>query len=303
MTGQIILNKQKRCQWRAYIWILPAFALLAVFCFYPPVYAIALSFSDSDGVTFGNIVGFANFASVLGDGMFWKSMGNVFIITIAGFLTGHVANILLAELLFHLRNKLAGSVYRFLFVVPLVVPGIVGMMIWQRIVFTPETTGLVNQIVQMFGGSAKGWYSDEKMVMLTIILTGFPWGGGTTMLIYLAGLQGIPPELADANKLDGLDAWKQVFTMHLPLMVGQLKYFLVTGVIQGLQNFNLQLIITHGGPGVDGASNVPGYMMYDYAFMQSKYGISCAIGTVMFIITLVLTVINRRIGKNAEEVF
>ena len=251
-----------------------------------------------------DFVGFDNYLAVLKDPVFLRSLKNVLIITVSTFILSHAANLLLAELLINLKWEKLSAIYRILFVIPIVVPGIVGLMIWQKLIFGPSESGLANIIIGWFGIEPQGWYFKEKTVLLAIILTGFPWAGGTTMLIYIASLQGISSEMIEATKLDGVGPFKRVIYFHIPMMIGQIKYFVITSIIAGMQNFNLQLIVTGGGPGVDGASMVPGYQIYYYAFTKSDYGKANALGIILFVIIMALTIINNVFikNKNTEEV-
>lgn len=100
--------------------------------------------------------------------------------------------------------------------------------------------------------------------------------------------------------LDGITVVKRVFFIDLPCIAGQLKYFLVTGIIGGFQAYTWQLIFTHGGPGTHGATMVPGYLIYDTAFTDRQYGLSAAMGVILFLITLTLTIINMRMTNKVE---
>ena len=302
-SGDIKVRKKKKYQYYAYIWLLPAAVLMLMFCYIPPVMSLVTSFYESNGVQMLGFAGLENYAYVLSDRIFWISLKNVFIITIASFLFSHLANLILAELLVNLRYQKLSAFYRIMFVIPIVVPSIVGLMIWQKIIFMPSEQSIANMIIGMFGIEPKGWYFSEDTVLLAIILTGFPWGGGTTMLIYIASLQGIPAEMIEATKLDGVGPIRRIVYFHLPMMVGQIKYFVITSIIAGMQNFNLQLIVTGGGPGGGGASMVPGYLIYNYAFNKSDYGKANALGIILFLIIMTLTVINNVFikNKNSEE--
>lgn len=158
----------------------------------------------------------------------------------------------------------------------------------------------MNAFLGLFGVEAQGWYASESQALLSIILTGFPWVGGPSLLIYLAGLQNINGEMVEAAKLDGITVPQRVFYIDLPCILGQLKYFLVTGIIGGFQAFTWQLIYTGGGPGNNGATMVPGFMIYDTAFNERRFGYASAIGVILFIITLILTLINMRMTRNVQ---
>lgn len=303
-----IVRKKKKYQYQAFLWLAPAIVLLLVFCYYPPVYSIIMSFTDTKTPVLGKWVGLDNYIKVLTDlydvagekYMFWISMKNVIICIVVGLIGGNALTFIMAEILNDCASTRASSAYRFLFIVPMVVPGLVGMLIWQNIVFSAASNGLVNSFLGLFGIEPQGFYASEKQALWSIILTGFPWVGGTSLLIYLAGLQGINGEMVEAAKLDGITVVKRVFFIDLPCIAGQLKYFLVTGIIGGFQAYTWQLIFTHGGPGTHGATMVPGYLIYDTAFTDRQYGLSAAMGVILFLITLTLTIINMRMTNKVE---
>ena len=107
---------------------------------------------------------------------------------------------------------------------------------------------------------------------------GFPWPGGTTILFYLAGLMKIPHEIIDASKVDGVNGWKLFWHIELPLVMGQVKLFLILTIIGNIQGFAGPLIMTQGGPGF--ATMVPGLHMFYAATQRQQYGYASAIGTV-----------------------
>ena len=218
-----------------------------------------------------------------------------------GLVLGNLAPLVLAELLHNLKSEKWSNAYRFIFVIPTLVPGMVNMLIWTKIVFNPFPSGLVNSILgSLFGASAKGWYFDENLALLSMVLTGFPWAAGTSFLIYLAGLNNISESVYEALDLDGITAWKRVFYIDLPLLKSQIKYFVMMGIIGAMQSFSMQLAFTKGGPNY--ATTVPGYYMYDRAFFGSEFGYAAAIGFFLFVVTLIVTIINNKFMKSTEEV-
>ena len=187
------------------IWILPALALLCVFCLYPVISAFYHSFTDWDGGMHADIVWFANYAEIFQDRLFWISLLNVVILTVVGMIIGNAASIFLAELMYNLRSKLSG-VYRFLFVLPAMVPSIVVLLLWQKLILSGSSTGVMNTILRWFGLPSSEWFASKNtfVVFLSIFLYGFPWMGGTSFLIYLAGLNGIDPSIIEATKRLGM---------------------------------------------------------------------------------------------------
>ena len=118
---------RKHRGYQGLLFILPAFILLCVFCLYPTVMAFVNSFTNWDGGTRADFIGFENHKSVFTDRLFWKSLLNAVILTVVGMILGNAASIFLAELMYNLRSKMM-PVYRFLFVIPAMIPGIIVLL-------------------------------------------------------------------------------------------------------------------------------------------------------------------------------
>jgi len=275
-----------------YVFLLPALLFLAVFGFYPPISALYHAFTDWNGAT-AQWIGLQNFRFMLEDGMLVDALRNMAILVIVGLVIGNVMNLIGAILVFHVRSSRLAAIYRYLFILPMVVPGIVVMLLWQHIL--DPLTGLANLVLGWFGVSPLGWLGDPDLALWSIIMFGFPWVAGLGFLIYLAGLQNISQEVIECAELEGATGLKRVFRIELPLITSQIKLMFILGIINGLQGFGVQLAITKGGPGT--ATTVPGWMMYEQAFMYSKFGYSSMIGLMMFIVILVLTFINMKFVK------
>ena len=292
-------SKYRKSDLLGYVWMMPAFVLICIFSVYPALSALFHSFTEWDLVS-SKFIWFDNFTRLFADKIFWKSCVNLIILLVTGMIFGNIAPLCLAELLHNLRSTRASNVYRFLFILPALVPGMVNMLIWTKIVFSPFSSGLVNSFLENFGVEAQSWYFEEDTALLSMILTGFPWVAGTSFLIYLAGLNNIPESVYEAIKLDGASTWVRIFYIDLPLLKSQIKYFVMMGIIGGMQSFSMQLVFTSGGPNY--ATTVPGYYMYEKAFYTGEFGYAASIGFFLFVVTLIVTVINNKFMKSTEEV-
>lgn len=290
----------RRSGYEGLLWILPAAVLLLIFSYYPPIDAFYHSLTDWNG-TKANFIGFDNFVRVFHDGLFWRSFGTMFLLTISCLIIGNASTFLLAELIYNNKSKRMSSFYRFMYVLPAIIPGIVTIMLWGKIILTGAPNGIMNTVLGVFGIKPQGWFYSEATVLVSIILYGFPWMGGTSFLIYLAGLNGIDESIIEAAKLDGISTFKRIFLIDLPMIKGQLKYFLMMGLIGGIQGYTLQYAITNGGPGDSYVSMVPGYYIYKAAINNSEYGYSCAMGVILFLVILVITIINNKFIKTEED--
>lgn len=292
-------KKNLRPYWGV-VWILPAFAMMLVFSYYPPVSALIHAFTDWDG-TNASFIGFKNFTGVLSDSLFWRSCLTMIITTVGCMLIGNVMTILHAEMIYSLRSSKMSAFYRFMFVLPALVPGIVTLMLWGKVILSGSPSSVANVILGLFGVEPIGWFYQESTVILSIFVYGFPWVGGTSFLIYLAGLNGISEEIIEASRLDGISTFGRVFYIDLPLIKGQIKYFIIMGLIGGIQNYTIQYAITNGGPGLNYPSMVPGYYLYMQAMNNSRYGYACAVGFILFVAILIVTIINNKFIKTEVE--
>jgi raffinose/stachyose/melibiose transport system permease protein len=213
-------------------------------------------------------------------------------LTIFGVITAVTVPVIVAEWIFWLQSKRAQYFYRILMIWPAIVPGVVTILIWQFI-YDPYA-GVLNSILRAVGlsGLAQNWLGDPRIALYSVMGSAFPFIGGVTVLIYLAGLQSISNEIFDAAAIDGAHGVRRFFTIDLPLIMGQIKLNLVLAIIGGVQNFAGILILTNGGPA--GATEVPGLYMYNVAFQYGKIGYASAIGVLIFLCILVLTFLNMR---------
>jgi len=296
-------KRRHKFQYQGFLWMLPAFIFLGIFCYYPPVKALIDSFFTTDPATgMYNFIGIGNYQEMFNDRLFWICVANTFIFTIIGLILGNLMTIFLAELLYNVKSKRCSGFFRVLFIIPILVPSIVLILIWKYVIFGPD--GLINQIILALGGTKQDFYWDKTnsfMVKFSIIMTNFPWVGGTSFLIYLAGLQNISPSVIEASKLDNCSTFKRIRKIDLPLLAPQLKYFLIMGIIGGIQNFNLQLVIIQTEYE---ASDVLGLYLYNHAmgigYDYTRYEYASAVGMFIFVITLVLTLLSSISNKRKK---
>jgi raffinose/stachyose/melibiose transport system permease protein len=161
--------------------------------------------------------------------------------------------------------------------------------------------GFLNIVLTHFGQQPKLWLGDPHSALWSYMLVEFPWASGTYMLIYLAGLQNIPQDVLDASRIDGATTWTRICRIDLPLIMGQVKLIAILTVIQTLQRYVGIYILTDGGPA--NATMVPGVYLFHKAFSAGEHrlGYACAVGLVMFLFILALTLINQYLIKTEES--
>ncbi len=292
--------------WPIYLLILPAFVLLGVFSYFPFLSAFYHSLFDWDGVN-QRYVGRANFQAMFGDEVLAAAVPNIAILTAMGVFFAMTLPLIAAEVLFNLRSQVSAAVYRYLFTIPLVMPWVVTVLIWQFL-YDP-IDGPINGILSALGLGqfARAWLADPTTAIYAIGMlggggtgVGFPFVAGLNLLIYLAGLNSISREVIDASRLDGVSTVQRFFMIDLPLIRGQIRTILVLTIITQIQAFQTIILLTRGGPGY--STMVPGMAMYQNAFEFGRMGYASAIGVVLFIVMILITVLSlNRFRSPTEE--
>jgi ABC-type sugar transport system permease subunit len=289
-------------RWRPYLYLLPTFAFLIAFAYGPFLKVVFDSFYQWDGAFIRRFVGLANFQRVLfEDPRFWPSMLVAFQLTATSLVKTLVFPLIAAEAIHLLRGLRMAYWYRVLLVLPTVVPGLVGIFIWRLFYHPDPAIGLFNRVLYMWGGQGAtlNWLGDPDIALWSLILMGFPWAGGFAMLIYLAGLQNIPAELYDASMIDGASVARRIWSIDLPLILGQVKVLATLTIIGGLQDFTAPFVLTKGGP--LNATLVPGLHLYNQAFGNNRYGYASAMALVLFILIMLLSVATTRLVNSKVE--
>ena len=285
----------------AWLFLVPTFILLFLFSYYPAVSALYHSLTNWTGLyPAEDFLLLENFQELISDRTVRASMNNMAIVMVWSLFSSVIPALLVAVMIDSLRSDRAQYWYRLLFVAPIVVPLVVTLNVWSFI-YDPDI-GLVKTIFD-----ANGWelqtrmLGDPRYAIFFLVAIGFPWVSGVNVLIFLAGLQAIDQEIRDSAQLDGATGFRRFLYIDLPLLLGQIKLIGILAVINGIQGFHAQFILTRGGPGY--ATMVPGMWMYIQGYNYYRMGYSSAIGSVMFILILMLSMfILQRFRSPAEYV-
>jgi raffinose/stachyose/melibiose transport system permease protein len=287
--------------WKArllYLLMIPSLAFVLVFSYVPAASAIYHAFTRWSGGKEVTWIGLGNFKTMLGDAYLNASWTNMIKLTVFHIVI-MVIPLFIAVCVFRLRDPVWQYRYRVLLILPAILPFVVVALLWTNFL---SNNGLVNQTLDAFGLGhfTRPWLGDFDTALYGLMFVGFPWTGGVTILFYLAGLMAIPSELVDAVTVDGVNSWQRFWHLELPLVMGQVKLFLVLTVIYNVQTYTLPLIMTRGGPGF--ATMVPGLHMFLTAVERSRYGYSSAIGALLFLLIFGLTYLNMKYVRSTVEV-
>lgn len=287
----------------AYLLLIPTFILLILFNYTPVFLAFTRAFTNwsKDINTLAEIkfVGLDNFKTMFSEGYFLIGIKNLVILMVTGFIKVLTVPILVAWLVYSMRSDRQKYIFRFLFVLPMVVPGIVSSLVWKQI-YDPNI-GLVNEVLGKIGLSSlqMTWLGDEKTALWAIIFMGFPFINTLAFLVYYGGLIDVDSSLIEAARVDGATRRGIFFRVLLPMIAPQIKMMIVLTFIGVVQDYANIYILTGGGPGT--STYVPGLELYYNVTKFGRYGYACALGLVMFVFILIGTIINMRIKSNNNE--
>jgi len=282
-----------------YLLLLPTFALLGIFNYFPAGSAIYHSFFNWNGANVEVFNGFENFTTLFTNPDFLVSIVNVLKITVISILISVSFPLLAALLIYRMHVDKAAYFYKVLYVIPMVVPSVVIFLIW-KFIYSP-TDGILNTLLTTVGlsGLIHTWLGDYNTALYSVLFVGFPWVSGFQTLIFLAGLQNISVSVTEAAILDGTGPVQRFFSIELPLIASQIKLIVILAIINSVQGFVNILLMTNGGPGK--STMVPGLYLYRNAMQYGKMGYACSIGTFLFVVILTLTYLNLKYMKSNND--
>lgn len=274
-----------------YFFVFPAMLGFFLFMAYPMIQGIILSFMNWSGLGSKEWVGLANYVKMFQDKHFLKAVWNTAYYTIGILLIGVPLALILAMLL---NQKLRGrNLYRMAFYLPVITMMVAVSMLWKWLLSTNH--GLVNYFLGFIGIPKISWLLDPKWAMPGLILMSIWKGTGFNMIIFLAGLQGIPKTYYEAADIDGANWWHKFKNITLPLLSPTTFFIMITTMIHSFQIFQQAYIVTEGGP--QDATTTVVYYVYKNAFEWFHMGYACTQAALLFVILIVATFIQMRLQR------
>ncbi|MFD4374350.1 carbohydrate ABC transporter permease [Streptomyces sp. NPDC058486] len=295
-TGGKRRLRSRREAWTGLAFAAPALAVFAVFMLWPLVQVFWLSFQKTSGFGLSEFVGLGNFQEIMGDAVFWQALLNTSLYTLLSVPLCLVAGLGAALLL---NRPLPGrGLIRAIFYMPAVISGVSSALAaaWM---FNADL-GIVNKLLTLVGIGDVAWQSQGGPAMLSLIVVGLWIGLGFNMVVYLAALQGIPRELYEAARVDGAGWWQTLRSITIPSLAPTTFFLLVIGIINSFQVFDIVYVMTGGGPGNSTTMLVT--YAYTAGFDQRRQGYASAIGVVLYLIVLILTVVQWRLSRRRDAV-
>ncbi len=273
---------------RMYYFLIPALAFFLIFWIYPVLQLFYYSVTDFNGINYDfDFVGMKNYARVLSNGTLTNSMKNTLIYAVMTVCISNIIGLAVAMIL-NTKIKMKG-LFRTCAYFPALFSAIVVGFIWSY-VYMPGA-GMIASLISMVGGNGAAFnpLGNYRTALFAIAMVEIWKGFGTTMIIYLAGLQTVDESLLEAASIDGCTQWQQIKWVKLPLISSTITINVILSVISGLKAFDYSFIMTNGGPGKSTKTLM--FQVYETAFTDQKMGRASAFSVLAFAFIILITVL------------
>ena len=277
----------------AYMFVAPAVILLIAFLVVPMIYTVYFSgykyqIMRPDAIKF---IGLENYQKLFSDKNFWIALKNTVYFTV---LVVPIQCALALGLALLVSKKFRGvSIFRTMYFSPQLTSMVVIAVLWSVLYNANPNTGLINSLLVSLGMEPIKFLSAADTAMNSIIFMSAWQGAGYQMMIFLAGLQGIPKDQYEAAAVDGATKFKQFLYITLPGLKGTIKYVVMITMIQAMKLFTQPYIMTQGGP--KNSTKTLVYYIYTQGFQKGNFGYACSIAAVFFVIVVTLSMAMKKV--------
>ena len=283
----------------ALLFLTPMLVIFGVFSWGPIAQAFVMSVHDTNFIT-QTFVGLDNFAKVLGDPLFGTAVRNTAYFALLALVIGYPIPLVLAVTMSELRR--GRGLLSALAYLPVVIPPVVAVLLW-KVFYDPRPTGLFNAVLETIGIGPVPWLQSAATAMPSLVLEATWAAAGGTIIIYLAALHSVPPELYDAAEVDGASIWHKIRHVTMPHLRSVLLITLILQIIATSQVFLEPFLFTAGGPA--NATMTVLLLIYKYAFQNSiggDYGAATALSLMLAAFLAVLSLLYFRLTRSWSTV-
>lgn len=287
---------QKKERLYATIALIPALLLFCMFTYYPLLKSMFYSLTDWNGYsTTYNFVGLDNFKAISVDSRMIKALLNTVYFSLVSVVLGTIIQLIFAVIL-HKSFK-GCNVYRAIYYIPVVVSFMIMSLSWR---FILQYDGVINSILRKIGleGLTQDWLGNPNLSMNMIVLINLLQSAGTGIVLFMAGLNGISPDIYEAAELDGAKGFTLFRKITWPLIMPAVTITLFVGITGSLKIFDLPYMLTGGGP--LGSTETIMMLIYDTAFKNERFGRSSAMGIVFFLIIAIVSICQLTYSRKRE---
>ncbi|TDW13214.1 carbohydrate ABC transporter membrane protein 1 (CUT1 family) [Breznakia blatticola] len=276
--------------------LIPVFIHMIVFIIMPIVAGLGMSFLDYNPLrSINEFIGFSNFERLLADDNFKIALVNTLVFVIVTVCINIILSLVLAQLINMFKSNKTRSLFRMIFFLPCVAPLVASSVVWGKSIF-PTVNGLANMILNALGLSSVNWIGDPSMVMISIIIFTIWADIGYNVILFTAGLDGIPKDYYEAAELDGANGFQKFRYITVPLLGRTFAFVTLMTLISHFQMFaQFSVMILRNGPANSGL--VLTSYIYKTAFETKDMGYASAISMVLFIIILGITMVQQKANK------
>jgi ABC-type sugar transport system permease subunit len=279
-----------------YLFLLPLILGVVIFSLYPIGEAFRISLYHHNGVR-GIWAGFSNYEFIWYDKTFWRALRNTIIMGVMALGIGLPASFIIASLINGIASRRMSVIFKAIYFLPNVTSTVAASIVFLLLLY-PTEKGIANTFLGWFGVAPLGWMADPRYAQISVILMDTWHGLGYSVLIWLAGLQGISRELYEAASVDGAKRLQQWFYITIPGMKPVIFFMVVMGTINAFKRFGDVFVI--GGPDGNPGGSLFTLMLYvyRYGFYTYEFGKAAAASYVIFIIILIFTLFNFKAFQN-----
>lgn len=277
--------------------LIPGMVFLGIFSVFPILYGLGISFYDYNPANSQNpFLGLDNYKKLIQDEVFWKAVGNTVFFCVVAVSANIVITLFLAKIISVLPSKGLKTLFRTIFFIPCIAPMVGTAMIWEYGIIGTDN-GIVNQIVQFFGGLPKNWFMTSLPLMLFIILYTLWADIGYNIVLFTAGIEGVPKEFDEAAAIDGAGAVRRFMTIRLPLMGRTFAFVAVMTMANYFQMFAQFRVFAPDG-GMNNSVMVLTNYIYKTSFVSFDMGYASAVAAALFVIVFVVALLQNKIMRS-----
>ncbi|MGE5683015.1 MAG: carbohydrate ABC transporter permease [Bacillota bacterium] len=285
--------KQKTDLYSALMFLSPTMIVFTTFILFPVLFSFYLSFQQWNMFSSETVfVGLDNYKNMFSSEEFWMVLKNTAVYTIGTIPLNMIISLLIA---YALNKKLKGKKFlRTAFFAPVVISPVAAAVIW-RWLYDPNF-GLINYFIGIFGISAVNWLNDPTAAMFALIIMGVWKTLGVNMVLFSAGLQGIPESYYEAAQLDGAGWWAKFWNITVPMLSPTTFFIMIMSMIGSFQVFDIVYVLTSGGP--LGSTKVLVFYIYEHAFKFFEMGYASAVSYFLFALLFIFTMLQVKYMKS-----
>lgn len=287
------LTKRKGDGLSAFLFLSPTLIVFGAFILFPVIFSFYLSFHQWNMFsTDTDFIGLENYSRLFQDPEFWNVLKNTAIYTFGTIPLNMVFSLMIAYIL---NKKIAGKkLLRTLFFAPVIISPVAAAVVW-RWLYDPNF-GIFNYFIGLFGVNPINWLNEPTAAMAALIIMGVWKTFGYNMVLFSAGLSGIPDNYYEAALIDGAGWWAKFWHITIPMLAPTTFFILIMSIISSFQVFDIVYVLTSGGP--LGSTKVLVFHIYEYAFKFFEMGYASAMSYSLFLILFILTLIQVKYMKS-----